>query len=151
MPDVTTVIVSAVIGAIVSYTLAVIQHILDIRTKIDERLRDERFTVYKVLWKKTELLPQWPRSITVTYEQLTHLSEEMRDWYFNEGGIWLSAKSRKSYGDAQDTIQAVLAEHKNEKDSLSDFHYEKARKGLSQLRTQLTNDLLSRRSAPWLP
>lgn len=75
----------------------------------------------------------------------------MRDWYFNEGGIYLSVKSRKSYGDAQDAIQTVLGEHKNEKAPLSDPHYEKARKGFSQLRTQLTNDLLSRRSAPRLP
>src|SRR5690348_919571 len=129
MPEITIVVVSAVIGAIVSYALAVIQNILDVRTKINESLRNERFAVYKVLWKKTELLPQWPRSPTVTYEQLAHLSEEMRDWYFNEGGIYLSAKSRKSYGDAQDAIQTVLGAYKNEKDPLSDPQYEKARKG----------------------
>src|SRR5947208_6610750 len=114
MPDiinvtnVTTVVISAIVGAIVSYVLAVVQNILNARTKIDEELRNERFAVYKVLWKKTELLPQWPHATSVTYEELLRLSEEMRDWYFNEGGIYLSAKSRKSYGKAQDVIQAVL-------------------------------------------
>ena len=75
MPDVTTVVVSAVIGAIVSYALAVIQNILDVRTKIDERLRDERFSVYKVLWKKTELLPH-PVSLIVQEPNLVFESPQ---------------------------------------------------------------------------
>ena len=149
MPDVTTIVISALVGAVVSYTLAIIQNILDARAKIDEGLRNERFAVYKILWKKTELLPKWPRSATVTYEQLTHLSEQMRDWYFNEGGIYLSAKSRKTYGDAQEAIQAVLEQHN--KGPITTLHYDEIKDKLSSLRTQLTNDLLSRRSAPRLP
>ena len=150
MPDVTTVVVSALVGAVASYTLAVIQHLLDARTKIDESLRQDRLTVYKVLWERTGLLPEWPRSTTVTYEKLSHLSEEMRDWYFTQGGIYLSAKARKVYGNAQKAIQTVLQKAHPE-EGLPKEQYEEIRGKLSKLRTQMTRDLLSRRAAPWLP
>ena len=150
MPDITTVVISALVGAVVSYVLAVIQHILDAQTKVDERLRQDRFTVYTVLWEKTGLLPQWPRSTTVTYEKLTGLSEEMRDWYFTQGGIYLSAQARKSYGDAQEGIQMVLQEEQTS-ETITELQYNELKGKLSKLRTQLTQDLLSRRSAPWLP
>lgn len=85
MEDPLTVIISAIIGAVVSYIGAVIQNFLDMRTTIDKSLRDDRIKVYKVLWKKTELLPKWPKATDVTYEKLAKLSEELRDWYFSEG------------------------------------------------------------------
>ncbi len=150
MPDITTVVISALVGAVVSYVLAVIQHILEVQTKVDERLRQNRFTVYKVLWEKTGLLPQWPRSTIVTYEKLTGLSEDMRDWYFTQGGIYLSAQARKSYGDAQEAIQMVLQKEQTS-ETIPELQYDDLRSTLHKLRTQLTQDLLSRRSAPWLP
>jgi hypothetical protein len=151
MLDVTIVVVSALVGAVVSYVLAVIQHLLDVRTKMDENLRQDRLTVYKVLWERTGLLPQWPRSTTVTYEKLLNLSTGMRDWYFTQGGIYLSEKTRRVYGNTQEAIQVVLRKAQNMEETLPEEQYGAIREKLSRLRTQMTRDLLSRRAAPWLP
>ena len=84
MDNLATVIVSALIGATVSAIGAVIQNRLAARSKIDESLRVDRIAVYKVLWKKTELLPLWPRATNVTYDRLNRFIAELRDWYFND-------------------------------------------------------------------
>lgn len=49
-------------------------------------LQRERIARYKELWRLTKLLPKWPRSKDVTYEDFSKFSQLLRDWYFNEGG-----------------------------------------------------------------
>jgi hypothetical protein len=140
------VVVSAIVGGVASVVVAVIASVLNYRTKVDEGLRDTRLTLYKVLWKKTELLPKWPRRTDVTYEQLRGFSEELRKWYFDEGGIFLSRKARSAYGGLQDVIGAVLAPTEA-KGPITDPDYDRVRSHCSDLRSQLTDDLLSRRGA----
>ena len=146
MSDLTTVLVSAIVGGIVSYAGAIIQNMLSSRTRLDESIRDTRLKVYAVLWQKTGLLPKWPRSKNVTYEKLMALSEEMRNWYFEQGGIYLSSRSRKAYGNAQDAMWAILDKHPT--GAITDTEYDAIREKLSAMRTELTEDLLSRRAAP---
>jgi len=157
MTDVFTVIVSALIGAIVSYVGATLKNFIDARAKVDASLRETRIPVYKELWKKTELLPKWSRSEDITYERLDQFSSELRDWYFNQGGVFLSERARAAYGNLQDTIHFVLPKKekivlpkKEKKHNLSIEDYEQVRQMCSKLRTELTNDLLSRRGAPSL-
>ena len=148
MADTSTVIISALVGAVVSYIGAVLKNFIDVRVKVDESLRETRIPVYKELWIKTGLLPKWLRSGDVSYENLAQFSADMRDWYFNQGGMFLSRKARAAYGDLQDTIHSVLS--KGEKGRLSEHYYHEVRNMCSKLRTELTNELLSRRGAPSL-
>jgi hypothetical protein len=148
MADASTVILSALVGAVVSYIGAVLKNFIDIRGKVDESLRETRIPVYKELWIKTGLLPKWSRSEDVTYERLAQFSSDLRDWYFNQGGMFLSKRARAAYGDLQDSIHSVLSEEA--KGRLSEHHYHQVRNMCSELRTELTNDLLSRRGAPSL-
>lgn len=138
-----------------------ISNALEKRTRIDESLREARIAVYQPLWQQTSLLPKWPKVPDVTYANLLELSVWMRDWYFNRGGIYLSAKSRAAYGKLQETIQAVIAEKDKEAiqplnqatvaakrtETLSEKHYECLRDKCSALRTEMTKDLLSRKRA----
>jgi hypothetical protein len=143
-----TIITSALIGAVVSYLGAVLKNFIDIRSKVDESLRESRIPVYQVLWIKTSLLPKWPRSKDVTYEMLAQFSVDLRDWYFNQGGMLMSKRARSVYGDLQETIAKVL--EKDGRGQMCNTHYDEVRDVCSKLRTELTNDLLSRRSAPFL-
>jgi hypothetical protein len=104
MGDVLTVTVSAFVGAVVAAIGVLVQNALTMRSKVDEGLRASRLEVYKVLWKKTELLPMWPRATAVTYRDLADLSEAFRDWYFTEGGLFLSSQSRTVYGELQESL-----------------------------------------------
>ncbi|MGH8646275.1 MAG: hypothetical protein ACREX4_18170 [Gammaproteobacteria bacterium] len=148
MADIETVVISSLVGAAVSYIGAVAKSALDFRTKVDESLIKTRTDVYKVLWKMTALLPKWPRAEDVTYEQIENLSKQFREWYFEEGGIYLSRKAQKAYATLQDTISDVLKASSPGKVTPKD--YDAIRDKCSSLRTEMTEDLLSRRSVNFL-
>jgi hypothetical protein len=145
MDSILTVIVSSLIGGVVAYVGAVINSSLAMRAQIDQSLRDARTNVYKDLWRRTGLLPQWPKSSDVTYAKLTDFSRDLRQWYFTEGGIYLSSESRSMYGSLQEILSVVLQGAGQGK--ISEEEYERIREACSLLRTELTRDLLSRRRA----
>ncbi len=91
-----TKIVSALIGAAVSAIWTLIQIAISARAKIDESLRSGRISAYKLLWKKTSLLPLWHRATEITYERLSGFRAESRDWYFIDGGWLFWTESRQA-------------------------------------------------------
>lgn len=122
---------------------------LQFASALDLDLRSARKTAYADLWSRTKAVPKWPRDPSLSYEGLRALSEAMRDWYFAGGGMLLSRTARAAYGDAQGAIHACLGPHKS--GPVSDADYDRVRDALSTLRTELTDDLLTRREAPALP
>jgi len=115
---------------------------------IDTDLRGRRFAVYAELWKKTGVLPQWPRNRELMYPDLRELTDELRKWYFESGGIYPSTTAREVYGEVPKTLTSVLEKQQDGK--VTDPDYEALRSKCSALRTELTDDLLSRREAPAL-
>jgi hypothetical protein len=115
-------------------------------TTIDSDLRAHRIEVYSELWKKTGLLPQGPRNQQLTYAQLRQFTTDLRDWYFDRGGMYLSRRAREAYGNVWEAPGAVLVESKD--GSVSGPDHDAVRTKCSDLRSELTNDLLSRREAP---
>jgi hypothetical protein len=94
------------------------------------------------------LLPKWPRATDVTYAKLHTLSEGLRDWYFLEGGIYLSEEARKAYGNVQENVCLTVQGKQDEQDkTISDAEYDKLVDCCSALRTELTRDLQSRKRA----
>jgi hypothetical protein len=145
MADLGSWVTPAVVGGVVSLVVSILGSALSYRAKVDEGLRDTRLALYRVLWKQTELLPKWPRRTDVTYEKLRDLSEKFRDWYFGDGGIFLSGAARNSYERLQDTIGGILKLHAD--GTVTDSDYDEVRLRCSDLRSRLTDDLLSRRGA----
>jgi len=124
---------------------------------VDLDLRKHRIAAYSVLWKMTSVLPRWPRAKDLTYRQLQQFSADMRVWYFEVGGLYLSERSMRDYSVLQDKIWSVLdqiAEPDRDRtvqgSDLRDLssHYDSIRLKCSKLRTSLTSDVLSRRVAP---
>jgi hypothetical protein len=134
-------------GGVVAVIVAAIQTALTLRAKIDESLRDARIEAYKPLWELTKRIPQWPRATDVTYDKLYNLSENLRDWYFDTGGLYLSRKAQKAYGYVQKEITNVVGQEKSSEDHIADGEYDAIRDRCSALRTELTKDLLSRKRA----
>jgi len=60
--------------------------------------------------------------------------------------MYLSRSAREAYGNVQEALGTVLAERKDGTVSAPD--YDAVRTQCSNLRNELTNDLLSRREAP---
>jgi len=71
---------------------------------VDQSLRTNRETIYKSLWKKLEKLSKWPLNKDLAYQDLDTLLIEMKNWYFEEGGIYLSKKARGANGIVQKAI-----------------------------------------------
>jgi hypothetical protein len=122
------------------------QSLLSTATTIDTDLRTHRIEVYAELWKRTGSLPKWPRNLDLDYQELQHLTSDLRKWYFERGGMYLSTTARKAYGDVQEAFASVLKEKKG--GTVSEDDYDVIRDQCSALRNELTRDLLSRREAP---
>jgi hypothetical protein len=113
---------------------------------VDTDLRQRRFDAYQKLWQMTEIFPLYPIRSQVRYGDLLPFAEELRDWYFKVGGILMSKDTRDTYFKAQNELKGHIA--KNRSDIIEDEVYEHIRMACSRLRTELTDDLLSRRDAP---
>lgn len=111
---------------------------------IDTTLLITRNEVYKKLWKITDYLPKWPRSNKVTYEQLTEFSTKLKEWYFDEGGMYLSLSPNAGiqYAALQESLTKLIEDNKSGKMSIED--YESIMGKCSKLRTAMTQDIKSR-------
>lgn len=113
---------------------------------IDSDLRARRFDAYTPLWTLTEAFPRFPARRPVSYDALLPFSESLRDWYFRTGGILLSVHARDAYFAVQRELRLHIDTGRT--DRLEDEVYDAIRDRCSALRTELTDDLLSRLAAP---
>lgn len=114
----------------------------DYKGMVHKELWTRRYEAYKKLITITGLLPQYPHKEGLTYADLLKASAGMRDWYFDDGGLLLSSKTRIKYFKVQKEIHNVTI--KNAKDKSLDEDYEFIRKLFSHLRKQMADDLMSR-------
>ena len=145
-------LVSGVISSILTYFGTRSKIRLDMTVEYDKALHDKRLALYKELWPKTKPLPRFEQHFALTYNTIMKVAAETRDWYFNEGGIYLSKHSRKPYFDLKEQLQRVLDNKKLEAtpDAKIDTKTCKAIiKAASRLRTSLADDIRTRRG-PWL-
>lgn len=118
----------------------------DYKGSVYRQLWTDRYREYQKLFTLTGLMPQYPKKTAVTYLQLLGNSEAMRDWYFNEGGLLASSKTRNKYFKLQRMIQQMLTGITAEDmgNNIDEEKYENVRILMSQLRKVMTDDLMSR-------
>ncbi len=133
----------AIITTFGAFIGALLSHILIQRRGLDLAIYKHRGEAYKALWEKTSLLPKWPKRTGITYFQIRTLSEELREWYFSVGGVYLSDSARKAYGNLQEALSEPVRAPSSI--TLSPTDYTLLQDLCSKLRTELTHDLLSRK------
>ena len=141
------ILTTSAIGALVSFVVASLTAAAQSRTKVDDSIRERRTKDYQELWRLTVEVPKWPRA-SLTKAQLVSLSSKLKDWYFSGGGMYLSAVSARVYKKLQETITDVTS--KATTDAIADDQYDRVQRASSALRTELTNDLLSRSQSLWV-
>ena len=140
-----TEIVKRIIALLFGGFLGVVfKYWFDYRGMVYKELWTKRYDTYKRLFLLTGIMPQYPEHSKVTYKELFKRSEEMRDWFFEDGGLLLSAKTRNKYFKVQKSIQKVLESASAEKQREITIEYEGIRNLLSQLRRTMADDLMSR-------
>jgi hypothetical protein len=78
------------------------------------------------------------------------LTAGLRNWFFDTGGMYLSASAREAYGQVQESLTSFLKNNQDDTARVSEADYNEVLEKCSALRAELTHDLLSRREAPTL-
>ena len=140
-------IAGALLGAVTTYLVAVLKLRRELEYKYDTDLRDKRIPQYLELWKLLVDLAKYARPKQLTFDDLYKLTASLRQWYFEQGGLFLSEKSRDTYFALQDAIKKVLdAKGQPGGTTVDEETYEDLRKSGSDLRTALTRDVGTRKS-----
>ena len=114
----------------------------DYRKQIIHEVWKKRFEQYKKLWAISGNLPKWPKDDALTFKKLHNICIALKNWYFNDGGLLLSKKSRDYY----ELLQEGLVTHadRESEEIIPDSIYKIVRQLFSDLRKQMTKDLSSR-------
>ena len=107
-------------------------------------MREARLKAYPEVWQLTGALSIWPWT-NATWADTERLHLDLRDWYYDEGGMFLSDNSRARYGELQELIEAYLEDSPGDSDGLPASVYQSLAEAGSAFRTALTEDLESRR------
>ncbi|UGU16077.1 hypothetical protein LS482_20665 [Sinomicrobium kalidii] len=137
--ETTKIIITFITGSLLG---GFIKTYFDLRKEVVSAIWEKRLNAYNKLWTISGVLPLWPRDKTLTYKQLFETCNDLKNWYFNFGGILLSRKSRKTYGKLQETLYEKTKKQTAEKITCAE--YEEIQKSFHLLRNQMTKDLTSR-------
>ncbi|HSI56751.1 MAG TPA: hypothetical protein VLA16_04290 [Ideonella sp.] len=149
------VLIGFALGAIGSYLALYWKVRKELEAQYDKELRAERLQQYKLLWTMTEPLAKYSPPGPVSVQRLRDMSSKGRCWYFQQGGIFMSERTRDRYFAFQEALLATIAAgSKDEEPSIKGVDLEPLRKRSSRLRTAMTEDVGTRRAslfARWGP
>ena len=148
-----TGLVSGMISSTLTYFSTRSRIRLDMTVEYDKALHAKRLELYKELWPKTKRLSRFDWHFALTYNLVKSVAADTREWYFGEGGIYLSRHSREPYFHLKELLQKVLDNHKLEAAPDAPIEDKEMCQAIvtaaHDLRTSLADDIGARR-APWL-
>ena len=152
-PSLVTGLVSGLVSAVITFFVTRAKVRLDLTAEYDRKLRSERLDAYRDLFKRMKPLARFSPEKPVTYKVIKDTSEDMRDWYFDVGGIYLSKESRDPYFHLKELMQVIIDEEKYKEIDPNNEALVNEFKALSKeileegklLRLYLTNDIGTRR------
>jgi len=145
MEQITILLIGGLIGGFIKYIFDVSKDKPDFQNQTYTTLMKDRWEQYQRLWTISGELPKWPRREGLTLEHIDDISSRLRQWYFGKGGMMLSKSARERYEPVQEALMAVYEKVENKEIPLEEADYENIRKKFSDLRSELTNDLMSRK------
>jgi hypothetical protein len=144
---------SGVISSVLTYFGTRSKIRLDLTVEYDKALHDKRLALYKDLWPITKPLGRFVPHFSLTYNDVKSVVTDMHEWYFKEGGIYLSKNSREPYFQLKKQMLRVIDNERLEATPDARIDDTEACKAIldaaTNLRTSLADDIRTRRS-PWL-
>jgi hypothetical protein len=144
METILTVVGSVVAAVITAYITTIVklrqEHVLD----IDKELREARIKAYKRPWGALKTLsmhsPEPP-----TYGELEDIVGDLTDWYYTEGGVYLTTHSQPAFRACVEGIKKVSRTKQGASGGrIGDMFHKPLFDVGSAFRTQMTLDLGSR-------
>ena len=122
----------------------------DLQAKYDASIHSQRSAAYLTLWQKLEVLAKFAPPESVTPKRLGQLSRDLREWFFQGGGLYLSDESREGYLQIQSWIKRELARASPADEELDPKRLTEILNLSSKLRACLSTDLGSRKHAKFV-
>lgn len=98
---------------------------------------------YRKLWLLTGMLPKWGKEGSRSYADLTKLSRNLRQWYFEHaGGLFFTRTSYSRYAELQNALDSFAVSDPG--GTISPDDHESVRRLCSALRRQMADDLGTR-------
>ncbi len=118
----------------------------DYKGMVQRELWVRRYDSYKKMFLIAGAFPLYPNKPDMHLADLLNQSEKMRDWFFSEGGLLLSSKTRNKYFAVQRMIQQVLLSKRlgSTDTKIIEAEYDAIRESMSRFRRAMTDDLMSR-------
>ena len=138
---------AGLVGAILSYIGFQQQIKRNLEAKYDSSLRQLRLEAYRKLWADLKVLALFGRAGYPGKDQLDELAEILKTWYFDEGGLYMSEKTRDGYFRLQRALRTLRESRHWQEAGLSELDpdtFEHLRRIGSRLRTFLTLDVGTR-------
>src|SRR5689334_10341146 len=104
-------LIAGAVGVLTTYLAAVLKLRSDLRFAYDKDLREKRIPKYEELWKLTGRFPKYGRAPELTFSDVEELSDQLRDWYFTKGGMFLSDEGRNAYFSFQEGLAHTTPAH----------------------------------------
>jgi hypothetical protein len=145
MPEYAAILLAAAVGAFSGILTTTWKTRKDLESEYDIDLRKHRIDAYRRLWRHMEPLADYSPPAKLTYERLAKLSVALRAWYFHEGGLFLSIKTRGPYFNLQQALTELSAGHRGGARKELDPDTSRIVRTLgSRLRTTTTDDVATR-------
>lgn len=150
-----TGVLSLIAGFIITYLSISVRNRKELEAKYDLDLRSRRIEVYRDLWKRLQSLSLYARTGTFKKKSAAELSEKLREWYFEIGGLFLSERTRDEYFDIQRELESIIEDNTIgdgedlaiKKSDESESWFERLRAKGSSLRTGMARDVGTRKKA----
>src|SRR5215208_4144764 len=145
MSEVLISVVGAGLALVSGAFLALLGSRKRLEVEYDIELRGRRIEAYQALWKTLQPLAYYSPPEAVTYAVARDLSQALRTWYFEVGGLFLSELTREAYFDLQKGLGGVIKEPvEHDHLPVADKLFERLRGTASTLRTATTQDVATR-------
>jgi len=131
-----------VVGGVISWLTTNSRLRREVGLLYDRALLDRRLSAYETLWRKTKGVPQIRLMSEVTGASLLKIREDWHDWYYEEGGIFMSAATRKRYYNAIAKLEEVGRRYAGAVPP--DADYRRVYGAVKALRDQMAEDLGAR-------
>jgi hypothetical protein len=99
---------SGAVTSIITYFATAAKIRLELTIEYDKELRKDRLNAYLKLWPKLKPLARYSPPSPVSHKLVKETSEDMRNWYFDIGGVYLSRESRGPYFELKKTMQKII-------------------------------------------
>jgi hypothetical protein len=119
-------------------------HKQKLEEEYDITLRTRRTDAYKALWSSLYLFRLHSRPQMIYYRDIKNAVSKLTEWYYFEGGIFLSEASQKAYEVFIKRLREYDEEHPAGYMEDGDCELERIRDAASTLRTILCKDIGTR-------